>query len=170
MYINGTNGNSTKTGLLFEKQTTLFEKIKEQEKYNQSTVDNIIADNQIIGFLLEKNKLYKYLKRNNIIWNDVLSKKLLPDECFYNVLNNTVYIIEKKYQCTPGSVDEKLQTCCFKLNQYKKLFKNLNCDVKYCYLLNDWFKKKEYVDVLSFIKDNNCEYFYNVIPLEYLGL
>jgi len=43
----------------------------------------------------------------------------LQDDAIYVMSNNTVFIIEVKYQEVAGSVDEKLQTCGFKLNQYK---------------------------------------------------
>ena len=33
---------------------------------------------------------------------------LLPDGCIYVIVNNTVFIIEIKYQQVTGSVDEKL--------------------------------------------------------------
>ena len=69
-----------------------------------------------------------------------------------------------------GSVDEKLQTCDFKLRQYKKMFEPIGLNVKYVYVLNDWFKKKEYADVLAYIKSVDCDYFFNELPLSYLGL
>ena len=52
--------------------------------------------------------------KKNVHWKTINSKKYLPDSVFYNLSNDTVYIIEKKYQAGTGSVDEKLQTCDFK--------------------------------------------------------
>jgi hypothetical protein len=49
--------------------------------------------------------------------------------------------IEVKYQQVAGSVDEKLQTCDFKLKQYLKLVASLGIKVEYVYVLNNWFKK-----------------------------
>ncbi len=66
-----------------------------------------------------KNGLYKFLERNNVNWHNFLSKKLLPDDLIYVILNNTFYVIECKYQQVPGSVDEKLQTCDFKKNNIR---------------------------------------------------
>ncbi len=49
------------------------------------------------------------------------------------------------------------------------LFSN-DCEIKYWYLLNDWFKKTEYKDTLNYIIDSNYRYFFNYIPLKELGL
>jgi hypothetical protein len=38
-----------------------------------------------------------------------------------------------------------------KKQQYTKLFKPLNIEVEYIYILNDWFHKTEYKDVLNYI-------------------
>jgi hypothetical protein len=69
-----------------------------------------------------------------------------------------------------GSVDEKLQTCGFKLIQYKKLFAPLNHEVQYLYVLNNWFQKPEYKDTLDYILHSNCGYYFNYIPLQKIGL
>ena len=110
-----------------------------------------------------KNGLYKFLEKNKIDWKNYLSKKLLPDNSIYVILNNTFYIIA-------GSVDEKLQTCDFKRKQYKRLLAPLNFEVEYIYILNDWFKKPEYKDVLAYIHSVGCDYYFNYIPLQRLGL
>ena len=94
----------------------------------------------------------------------------LPDNCIYVIINNTLFIIEVKHQCTPGSVDEKLQTCDFKRKQYRRLLSRLNIEVEYVYILNDWFKDKRYKDVLDYIISVNCQYYFDYIPLHKLGL
>ena len=69
------------------------------------------------------------------------------------------------------SVDEKLQTCDFKLKQYRKLFAPLNKEVKYYFLLDkSWFDKPAYRDVLDYIIAVGCGYYFNYIPLDVLGL
>ena len=78
--------------------------------------------------------------------------------------------IEKKYQQTDGSVDEKLQTSGFKLKQYRKLVEGTSIEVKFIYVLNDWFHNPRYKDVLDYIKEVKCDYFFNEIPIEVLGL
>ena len=170
MYKDCGQGNSTKSGLIFEKETSISSKLKLQEKYKDTTEDEVICDGKVIGLLLPKYKLYKFLKSKNINWKEKLSKKLLPDECFYNFLDNTFYIIEKKFQTKRGSVDEKLQTCEYKLKRFKKLLENISCNVKYMYLLCDWFNKDSYKDTLEYIIEKDCQFFINELPLESIGL
>ncbi|MGE4547689.1 MAG: hypothetical protein AB7E28_07955 [Desulfurella sp.] len=42
--------------------------------------------------------------------------------------------------------------------------------MEYVYVLNDWFRKKEYKDVLDYIQSVNCHYKFNELPLSWLGL
>ena len=67
-------------------------------------------------------------------------------------------------------MDEKLQTCDFKRRQYEKLFGVINFGVRYIYLLCDWFRKPEYRDVLQYIHDVGCDYYFNEIPLDELNI
>lgn len=46
----------------------------------------------------------------------------------------------------------------------------LNIDVEYIYILNDWFKQPKYKDVLDYIISVHCQYYFNYIPLKKLGL
>ena len=123
---------------------------------------------------MPKHSLYKnFLIKNDINYEDYNSKKWLPDEAFINFKNKTVYIIEKKYQETAGSVDEKLPNCDFKNKEYEKLFNPLSFKVHYIYILNDWFfDDQRYRDALEYIKSVNCEYYKydQLISLELLGL
>ena len=168
MKKNSGKGNSTITGLKFEKNVNLADLLlKEGYTINK---DEVYLDNELVGFILQKHNLYKWLKKKNINWKTLISKKLLPDDCFYNTKTNTIYILEKKYQQTAGSVDEKPQTCGFKLYEYKKLLGDIIPNIKYCYIFSDWFKKDEYKDMLEYIHQSNCEYFFSEIPLNYLGL
>ena len=106
--------------------------------------------------------MYRFLTSKGVNWNDYLSKKLLPDEAYYDEENNRVIIYEKKYQQTAGSADEKPQTCAFKIYQFRKLFAALGItDVSYIYIFNEWFKKPEYKDMLEYIKSvDGCDYIF----------
>jgi hypothetical protein len=87
------------------------------------------------------------------------------------VLNtNSFYVIEIKFQQVAGSVDEKLQTCHFKKRQYEKLMNSLGVKVEYIYILSDWFQAPAYKDVLAYIKEVDCDYFFEEITLNRLGL
>jgi hypothetical protein len=110
------------------------------------------------------------LNELNIEWKGLISKKLLPDDCIFVIVANTLFVIECKFQRVAGSVDEKLQTCDFKRKQYQKLLAKANIEVEYIYLLSDWFKHKSYNDVLDYIHSVHCYYFFEYIPLIKLGL
>jgi hypothetical protein len=166
----GGGANTNANGLLFEQTTSLEDVLRSLP--NVSVInDKVIKQNVEIGVLCGKGGLYsKLLKPNGIDSSTIISKKLLPDEAFYNYQTNTLYIIEKKFQNGSGSVDEKLQTCHFKKRQYTKLMDFLGIKVEYIYVLNDWFKRSEYRDVHEYIQSVGCHYYFNQIPLNIIGL
>ena len=45
-----------------------------------------------------------------------------------------------------------------------------NIDVEYIYLLDNWFRDPKYKDVLDYIHSVNCDYYFEYIPLNRLGL
>ena len=139
--------------------------------YEVDDNNHVIVDGHVVGFIASKHKLYsKFLKPRNVNWEELVSKQILPDEAFINENNRTVYIIEKKFQSQSGSVDEKLQTCGFKKKQYEKLVKSINYRIKYIYVCNNWFKQKQYDDVIEYIKACGCHIFFNEIPLNFFGV
>lgn len=157
-------------GLHFEQTTELRDVFDNHPQY--SVIDNFIYNGNIkIATLFQKSSLYKdLLIPNGIDYKKIISKKMLPDDAILVHSTSTLFIIEKKFQSNAGSVDEKLQTCDFKKKQYTKLLQPLNIKVEYCYFLSDWFLKEEYTDVKEYIASVGCRYFFNEIPLEYLGL
>jgi hypothetical protein len=170
MIKSGVGGGRTITGLRFEERISLKQIFSGMKRYEIKGED-VFFDNKKIATFYQKNKIYKnFLEPKGINYLNYISKKLLPDDAIFVMKENTLFIIEIKFQEVSGSVDEKLQTCDFKNKQYNKLFKPLNIKVKYCYVLNDWFKKQEYKDVLDYIKSVNSYYFFNEIPLDFLGL
>ena len=127
--------------------------------------------NEEVGQIFKKHELYsQFLEPRGIDWRNCISAKLLPDNGIYVIINNTVYIIEVTTQNVGGSVDEKLQTCDFKKKQYQKLFFPLNIEVQYIYILDDWFRNPRYKDVLDYIISVGCQYYFQYIPLQKLGL
>ena len=82
----------------------------------------------------------------DINYKDFLSKKLIPDNSIISLKTKTIHIFEIKYQETPGSTDEKIQTCDFKNKQFNKLIKSTDHNIEYNYIFNDWFKKLRYKD------------------------
>ncbi len=181
MVKGGIGGGNTQTGIYFEGVVDIVTYLNnEVEGYSciakplnhkkQTMGFDIYYQGQLVAESFKKHELYRYLESVGVDWTKILSKKLLPDDAIYVISNNTVFIIEVKYQEVAGSVDEKLQTCGFKLSQYKRLFAPLNHNVEYIYILNNWFRKPEYKDTLDYIIYMNCRYYFEYLPLHEIGL
>lgn len=165
----GIGGGNTITGLNFEKGKDILSILRGTKGY--SVKGNIIFYNgKEVARSYRKYGLYRYLESRGIDYKKIISKKLLPDEAIYVIVKNTLYVIEMKYQEVSGSVDEKLQTCDFKKKQYKKLMAPLNIEVEFIYILSDWFRKPEYKDVLDYVISVGCQYYFQYLPLQKLGL
>jgi hypothetical protein len=170
MKENGIGGANTKTGLVFEGMTDLATFLGKQKHYLVDPSGTVYYKDKKVARIFKKHGLYKLLEEHSINYKEIISKKLLPDDSIYVIINNTLYIIECKFQKVAGSVDEKLQTCDFKKKQYQKLFFRANIEVEYIYLLSGWFRKPEYKDVLDYIVSVRCQYYFNYIPLDRIGL
>ena len=171
MIVGGVGGANTQTGIKFEKDTDLRLALLSKDGI---TIDghNVYSNGKHIGMLLQKHELYRnFLEVNKVDWQSIVSKKLLPDEGYFSITSNKLVIIEKKFQQVAGSVDEKLQTCGFKKRQYEKLVQPLSgVKVEYVYVLNDWFTDKAYKDVLTYIEEVGCRYYFNVLPFDLLDI
>jgi hypothetical protein len=181
MVRGGIGGGNTQTGIHFEGRVDIVTYLQNDVAGYSCNAKPLNQKQQTMGFEIyyngdlvaesfKKYELYRHLDFLGIEWENILSKKLLPDDAIYVISNNTVFIIEVKYQEVAGSVDEKLQTCGFKLSQYKRLFAPLNHNVEYIYILNDWFRKTEYQDTLDYIIHMNCRYYFEYLPLNEIGL
>jgi hypothetical protein len=174
MIRGGVGGGNTQTGIRFENETDLLiflDKKVAGYSVKKSNIGHDIFYNEVkVALSFRKYELYKYLESQGIDWKKHLSKKLLPDDAIYVIKENTLFIIEVKFQQVGGSVDEKLQTCDFKLKQYKKLFSELNYNVEYIYVLCDWFKDEKYKDTLDYIISVNCKYYFEYLPFHEIGL
>jgi hypothetical protein len=169
MKAKGTGGGNTITGLNFEKERDILEILKKAKDYSvKGSV--IYFRGKEVARSYRKYGLYKLLAEKKVDWRKLVSKRLFPDEAIYIIVNNTLFVIEMKFQRVSGSVDEKLQTCDFKKKQYKKLMAPLNIEVEYIYILNDWFKSPAYKDTLDYVIAVGCQYYFNYLPLQKLGL
>ncbi len=175
----GSSGGNTKTGLHFEEKVDLVQAFDNVVGYNvelqEKNIHSVFYTNHSfekieVGLIFKKRGLYTFLESKGIDWQTRIQKRLEPDKVFYNFLNQTIYIIEVKFQAISGSVDEKLQTCDFKRKQYVKLFESLNIDVEYVYIFSDWFNNPTYKDYFQYIKLEGCKYYFNEIPLNKLSL
>lgn len=169
MKTKGTGGGNTITGLNFEKERDILEILKKAKDYSVKNSVICYRDKEVARSY-RKQGLYRLLVEKKVEWRKLVSKRLFPDEALYVIVNNTLFIIEMKFQKVAGSVDEKLQTCDFKKKQYRKLMAPLNIDVEYIYILNDWFKNPAYKDTLDYVISVGCQYYFNYLPLQKLGL
>ncbi len=169
MIKGGKGGGNTAAGLNFEKEKDILSLLSKTKGY---TVKNSIVffDDKEVARSYRKYDLYRYLQSRGIDYKRYLSKRLIPDDALYIITNNTLFIIEFKLQRVGGSVDEKLQTCDFKKKQYRKLMAPLNIEVEYIYILKDWFRKPAYKDTLDYIISVGCQYYFNYLPFQKLGL
>jgi hypothetical protein len=175
MVKKGKGGRKTITGLNFEKKVNFLDLLSSINGYSiekspKNAGSNVFFKGKLVARCFKKHDFYLFLKENDIDWNQIISKKLLPDDALLVIIRETLFIIEVKYQQVAGSVDEKLQTCDFKRKQYLKLVNSLELKVEYVYVLSDWFKNPVYKDVLDYINSVNCHYKFNELPLAWLGL
>ena len=169
MIKGGIGGANTKTGLVFEGKTDIITYLSAQPGYSVEG-SKVYYKGEFVARTFKKHGFYKFLEEYDINWTQIISKKLLPDDCIFVVIMNTLYVIECKFQQVEGSVDEKLQTCDFKKKQYQKLLFRANIEVEYIYLLSDWFRNPKYKDVLDYIISVGCHFYFEYIPLSQLGL
>lgn len=170
MIKGGIGGAKTKTGLAFEGRADILEVFKRVPGYKAHVDGTIFFKDKVVAQHLRKSLLYKFLESKGVDYKTILSKKLFPDDAIFVPATKTLYVIEMKFQNVAGSVDEKLQTCDFKKKQYTKLMGPIGIRVDYIYILNDWFNVPAYRDVLGYIKEVGCDYFFNEIALSRLGL
>lgn len=186
MIIGGKGGsNTTKSGLTFERTVDLKASLSKIDGYKiieatsingldlatkTSKIYEVLYKEKLIAHIFQKYAFYTFLESHHVDYSTLISKKMLPDDCLHLIVRETLYIIEVKWQSVAGSVDEKLQTCDFKKKQYQKLVKDIGLKVEYVYVLNDWFQKPEYKDILDYVSSVNCHYRFGAIPLSWLGL
>ena len=166
--------HNTITGIQFEKDVSLANRFRALPGYD--VADSELAglyvryEGRVVERMFQKHEFYKFLEEEGVEWRSLISRKLLPDDALLEVVRDTLFIVEIKYQEVGGSVDEKLQTCDFKRKQYVKLTRQLNPRVEYVYVLSEWFKDTKYKDVLDYIYSVNCHYMFEEIPLKWFGL
>lgn len=133
---------------------------------SRNTTTGMVFENYVhmkaTGVDVSKHALYKYLEAHGIDWKKLVSRKLLPDEAYWNEETKELRVYEKKYQQSEGSADEKPQTCGFKIWEFNKIGAALGASsVTYTYILSDWFKADKYRDMLEYIKSvPNCDYIF----------
>ena len=156
--------NTNVNGLSYEDKTnleTLYTVLKTEKIDKKTELKTIKFPNYEISLInANKSKLYKYLKsineKNTTLQPAAGCKE--PDEAYIDNVRKTIFIIEKKFQQTEGSVDEKIQTGPFKKFHYSQQFPNYK--IHYIYCLSDWFKRAEYTSVLDYLLNNDIPIFW----------
>ncbi len=169
MRAGGVGGGHTVTGLHFEKQSDLLNLIDKTKGY--SIKDNSIYYNDLeVARSYKKRGFYKLLTELGVPDDRIPVKTLEPDHALYVMAHGKLFIIEIKFQQVAESVDEKLQTCDYKKKWYGKLLNPVGIDVEFIYVLSKWFDSDAYKEVLEYIKEVGCDYFFETLPLGRLGL
>ena len=169
----GGGAQTNANGLSYERKHHLRKAIIESNKYTVDSQEFVIntSTNQKVGLLAPKYDFYKYLKKQGVLWKKIVSKKYLSYEAFFNSHNKVLYIVEKKYQNVPGSVDEKLQTFPFKKERYENLVNHINYRVEFYFLGNSYFDKNMFTNIWNYFARNSIKKFIAMnIPLEAFGL
>jgi hypothetical protein len=167
----GGGANTNINGLHFE-QTTSLNTALQNAGFNIVNKYEVYDNNQFLGYSINQNKFSTlFLRQKGINDRALNSKRWNPDEAFINELDKTVYIIEKKFQHTSGSVDEKLATFPFKIREYKRLLEPIDYNLVYMYLLSsNWFNAPKYKDYYDYMDELDCPYYFDNLPLNAIGL
>ena len=149
--------NTNKNGLKFEEVADL--KDRYESIIRRKIGSEVKFKGQTRTFIeVSKSALHKYMEKigeKNMILKPAAGCKK-PDEAYIDLEKKNIFIIEKKFQQTSGSADEKLQTGYFKQLHYKELFPNFK--IYYMYCLSDWFKRED--SALKYLKDGGIPVFW----------
>ncbi|MCM1308838.1 MAG: hypothetical protein NC223_09605 [Butyrivibrio sp.] len=115
MIKNGKGGGNTKTGLVFEGKTDLATFLNSQDGY--CVTDGVVFYNdEKVARIFKKHGFYRYLKEVGVDWTKIISKKLLPDDSIYVIINNTYINKVREYKlCDFGDeavIDEQYFNDC----------------------------------------------------------
>lgn len=169
--IHGGGARTNQNGLYFEQTTSLNDALI-NAGFQIYDLYNVYLNGQFIGRSINQDAFSTvFLRENGIDDKKINSKRWKPDEAFINESKQTVYIIEKKFQHTNGSVDEKLATFPFKIYEYKKLLDPIEYNIVYIYLLAAaWFDAPKYQDYYDYMELLGCPYYFDKLPLDALGI
>lgn len=190
---NGIGGANTQSGIEFEKATDLslfFQKhhyrLMKFPSLNYSTAQMkntylVYDQDELIGYLTRKSQYHKLIHDQfGVTKDDYVYKQWQPDEAFYNLKDNTIYIVEKKYQNTPGSVDEKPYSFPGKLEMYRAMFDKVDSDkrprVEFIAVFNaEWFLDESryahnYEGMFLFLKNHGIKCLFDGYELSDFGI
>lgn len=156
--------NTNRGGLAFERSTDLVARIQRDlnEIYDvrqisiaqpviktaKGSVYEIIkkSTGNTVGIITKQMQFYNVMYNNYQGLENQNHKKWKPDEAFFNFETNTVYIVEKKWQQSTGSVDEKIFGFVNKRRLYQNNFNHLSKEPKPTVEFSALFNKDYWVD------------------------
>lgn len=103
------------------------------------------------------------------------SKQWKPDEVFINFENHTVYIVEKKWQESEGSVDEKLLGFGNKRRIYQRLLDSVHegepFSVQFIFVGNkSFFGQDKYRDTFEMLRGDGIKIMLDEYDMPFFGL
>lgn len=178
----GGGANTTINGLKFERDTDFSELVDSLPNYELKEIDfkdkkstkgfevYRTGEKEPMGKIMPQNRFYDFLSDLNI--DNTNSKKWKPDEVFINFENNTVYIIEKKWQDIEGSVDEKLLGFGNKRRLYQRLLDKSDkpFSVSFVFVGNDFFFKKAFRDYFEMLRGDGIKIMIEEYDMNFFGL
>ena len=144
MKLGGSGGSNTRTGIIWEDANSIAQALSR-------AIDGLEL-NPEVGAIFENGKLryscftrsefWQFLLENGFTYNDknkpnpgvffegteIWSARLYPDEVIYDVQEKIIYIFEKKYQQSEGSVDEKLRTIPYRNSYFRKVLSQIGIE------------------------------------------
>ncbi len=175
--------NTNKTGLKFEKDTDFSELVDSLDNYKVKEIKFLdkkitkgfevyrIGIKDPIGKIMPQYRFYDFLSDIGI--QNTNSKQWKPDEAFINFENHTVYIVEKKWQETEGSVDEKLLGFGNKRRLYQRLLDQSEnpYTVQFIFVGNsNFFGKEKYRDSFEMLRGDGIKIMLDEYDMTYFGL
>lgn len=152
--------NTNKNGLSFENITDLKSeyKIVYDDKYFIKITFNR-DDNELKKqyTALRKKQFLKFMEIYKAKEIEAAHGCKEPDEVYVDTIKKVIFILEKKYQKSNGSVCEKIQTGPFKKWHYENMYPDFT--IEYIYCLSNWFKDNCKVE-LEYLKKNKIPVFW----------
>lgn len=173
--------NTNKTGLKFEKDTDFSELVDLLPQYDVREIIfhdkkatkgfEVYRGNDLVGKIMPQYRFYDFLAEIGI--KNTNSKQWKPDEVFINFENHTVYIVEKKWQETEGSVDEKLLGFGNKRRLYQRLLDKaaVPFSVQFIFVGNSsFFGKDKYRDSFEMLRGDGVKIMLDKYDMAFFGL
>ena len=182
------HGGGAKTntnGLKFERDTDFSELVDSLPNYEVKEIDFKdkkvtkgfdvfrIGEEKPIGKIMPQYRFYDFLKELEI--ENTNSKQWKPDEVFINFENHTVYIVEKKWQESEGSVDEKLLGFGNKRRIYQRLLDSVHegepFSVQFIFVGNkSFFGQDKYRDTFEMLRGDGIKIMLDEYDMTFFGL